>query len=150
MTMIKIYISLLLTGLLTIILSFNSNGQQSSKNGDVNTSELSSISTEINFDELIGGYATEKNGKIEINVMKNGDNYYLQISGHKGELMEKISNDDYLRILGSNWQSNLLIGLHSGAFFIIKVKKGCFVQNITINSGFFGLIPAPVELWKKE
>ena len=134
-------------GLFTLILSCNYAGQQSTKKEGSTPSEQSVVATDVNFDELVGGYATEKNGIVEINVLKEGNNYYLEISGHK-ELMSKILNDDYSRILGTNWQTNLVIGLHSGAFFIIKVKKGCQVQNITINSGFFGLIPAPVELWQ--
>lgn len=142
---------LLLTILTTIIYSCNEPRQKTIqiKETTKNSDDLTTSSSLGIYNELVGGYGIENQKLIELNIIKEGGSFYLQFSksSPKGA-MTVVSDLDYARILGNNWRNILVSGLHSGAFFVIKVKVGSKVQGKTINSGFFGAIPAPVQLWK--
>ena len=102
-----------------------------------------------NNDELMGNYGFESNGQVQISITKDGDSYYMQFPGSNNkEIMIKISDADCSRILGAEWRSNFISGLHSGAFFIFKVNKGCVIQGALINSGYFGALPGAGQIWK--
>ena len=152
---------LLLTILTATIYSCNQSGPQNETTGTAteettqqnqtteNQSDKKANSSSENYDELIGGYAFERNGQVQLKILNEGSNYYLQFPGSNSkEPMSVISESNCSRILGSNWRDILISGLHSGAFFVFKVKTGSNIMGMNISSGFFGAIPGAGEIWK--
>lgn len=133
--------------------SFEITLEKFKKNGKVliNNSSNSNIKMKVheNIDELVGKYGFSIHGEAQISIIKTLGDYYLKFpSSGGGEIMEKTSATDCLRILGPNWESKYVSGLHSGAYFLFKVKEGCSIQGIAISSGYYGAIPAAAQIWK--
>jgi hypothetical protein len=67
------YFQFLLIILLSGIFSSNSSGQHSYQNANKNSSDQT-VSKTSNYDDLVGGYALENNGKVQISILKDQGN----------------------------------------------------------------------------
>ena len=105
--------------------------------------------SQIISNELSGGYGFEPNGRVQLNIIKEDGEYYLQFPGSNDkELMTPVSDSASKRILGDNWQNAKQAGLSVGAFFVFKVKPGSTINGQTISSGFYGALPLAGQIWK--
>ncbi len=103
-------------------------------------------------DDLVGEFAIEPNGKAELKVTKNSENYYVQIneSGNwsEPEQLENVKDSNFQQLFGDNWNEFVEAGLNKDSFGIFKVKKGYKYQDHTFKTGYFMFFLMAGDIYK--
>jgi len=90
-------------------------------------------------DYLIGEFSSEKKGKGELKIVKQGDFFVLtqKIENDKwteGEKLTAVSNEQLIEEFGDNWANVVIAALTSGMCDYYRLQPGASVEGITMGN----------------
>jgi hypothetical protein len=110
---------------------------------------LSCNNVNISKDDIIGNYSLTKNGRPDLQIVKNNGQLEMKFGGSKGLPLIKASELDTKKHFGSNYKEIVLDGYFSpeGIYFY-KVKKGSSINGELNETGFYLLTYIAGQVWK--
>ena len=99
--------------------------------------------TARSVDALVGEYALKPEGRAEVKISRDGDQFVASVRQGSGwsrpESLVVCTEADYAQLFGPEWKQIEPFGLRAtnGPFGIFRVKKGATAHGRTFETGYF-------------